>query len=46
MARLREKLETNPVEPNLFFTEPGMGYRLVGNASAASQFLPNYAENQ
>jgi two-component system KDP operon response regulator KdpE len=29
MARLREKLETNPAEPALFSTEPGVGYRLV-----------------
>lgn len=29
MAFLREKLETNPAEPELFITEPGVGYRLV-----------------
>jgi two-component system KDP operon response regulator KdpE len=29
MARLREKLESDPAEPVLFFTEPGVGYRLV-----------------
>ena len=30
MAYLREKLETNPAEPELLITEPGVGYRLVG----------------
>jgi len=29
MAYLREKLETNPAEPELLVTEPGVGYRLV-----------------
>jgi len=29
MAYLREKLEENPAEPELFITEPGIGYRLV-----------------
>jgi two-component system KDP operon response regulator KdpE len=29
MARLREKLETDPAEPAHFHTEPGVGYRLV-----------------
>ena len=29
MAYLREKLETNPAEPELLITEPGVGYRLV-----------------
>jgi len=29
MAYLREKLEANPAEPQLFITEPGVGYRLV-----------------
>jgi two-component system KDP operon response regulator KdpE len=29
MAHLREKLETNPAEPQFFITEPGVGYRLV-----------------
>jgi len=29
MARLREKLENNPGEPELFITEPGVGYRLI-----------------
>ena len=29
MAHLREKLETNPAEPELLITEPGVGYRLV-----------------
>lgn len=29
MAYLREKLEGNPTEPELFITEPGVGYRLV-----------------
>lgn len=28
MARLREKLETNPSVPACFLTEPGVGYRL------------------
>jgi two-component system, OmpR family, KDP operon response regulator KdpE len=29
MAHLREKLETNPAQPELFITEPGVGYRLI-----------------
>jgi two-component system KDP operon response regulator KdpE len=29
MAHLRDKLETNPAQPELFITEPGVGYRLV-----------------
>lgn len=29
LAHLREKLETNPAEPELFITEPGVGYRLM-----------------
>lgn len=29
MAHLREKLEANPAQPELFITEPGVGYRLV-----------------
>jgi two-component system KDP operon response regulator KdpE len=31
MTYLREKLETNPAEPELFITEPGVGYRLVAD---------------
>jgi len=30
VAHLREKLEANPAQPELFITEPGVGYRLVG----------------
>ncbi len=29
MAQLRAKLETNPTEPRVLLTEPGVGYRLV-----------------
>jgi two-component system KDP operon response regulator KdpE len=29
MGYLREKLEPNPAKPELFITEPGVGYRLV-----------------
>lgn len=29
MAHLREKLEANPAQPELFITESGVGYRLV-----------------
>jgi two-component system KDP operon response regulator KdpE len=29
MAYLRQKIETNPTEPELLVTEPGVGYRLV-----------------
>jgi two-component system, OmpR family, KDP operon response regulator KdpE len=31
LAHLREKLEANPAEPELFITEPGIGYRLISN---------------
>jgi two-component system KDP operon response regulator KdpE len=29
VARLREKLESDPSRPALLLTEPGIGYRLV-----------------
>jgi len=29
MGRLREKLELDPADPPIFFTEPGVGYRLA-----------------
>jgi two-component system, OmpR family, KDP operon response regulator KdpE len=29
LAHLREKLETNPSQPELLITEPGVGYRLI-----------------
>ena len=29
MAHLREKLEVNPAEPEMFITDSGVGYRLV-----------------
>jgi two-component system, OmpR family, KDP operon response regulator KdpE len=29
LAHLREKLEADPAQPELFITEPGVGYRLV-----------------
>ena len=29
MAHLRDKLETDPARPELFITEPGVGYRLI-----------------
>ncbi len=29
MTHLREKLETNPAQPELFITESGVGYRLI-----------------
>jgi two-component system KDP operon response regulator KdpE len=29
LAHLREKLETNPAQPELLITEPGVGYRLA-----------------
>jgi len=29
LAHLREKLEANPAQPELFITEPGVGYRLI-----------------
>jgi two-component system KDP operon response regulator KdpE len=32
MAHLREKLEANPAQPELFITESGVGYRLVERA--------------
>lgn len=36
MVRLRERLETNPDEPALFATEPGVGYRLIELAAAST----------
>ena len=35
VARLREKLETDPSQPNTLLTEPGIGYRLVENLGDA-----------
>jgi two-component system KDP operon response regulator KdpE len=35
MAQLRAKLETDPAEPRLLVTEPGVGYRLVEPADPA-----------
>lgn len=32
MASIRRKLEVDPGQPELFITEPGMGYRFVGSA--------------
>ena len=29
MAQLRAKLESEPADPRLLLTEPGVGYRLV-----------------
>jgi len=29
MGYLRDKLEANPAQPELFVTEPGVGYRLA-----------------
>jgi two-component system KDP operon response regulator KdpE len=34
IARLREKLETNPSQPTLLLTEAGIGYRLMEGATA------------
>lgn len=34
MAHLREKLEANHAQPQLFITEPGVGYRLVCQSEA------------
>jgi two-component system, OmpR family, KDP operon response regulator KdpE len=31
IGQLRQKLEADPSEPNLILTEPGIGYRAVGN---------------
>jgi len=31
MNQLRQKLEENPARPKYLLTEPGVGYRLVGN---------------
>src|ERR1700748_1321322 len=36
MARLREKLETDPAEPVLFATDPGVGYRLAETVSTSA----------
>jgi two-component system KDP operon response regulator KdpE len=32
LAHLREKLEADPAQPELFITEPGVGYRLIEKA--------------
>jgi two-component system KDP operon response regulator KdpE len=32
MTQLRHKLESNPARPQLLLTEPGIGYRLKGEA--------------
>jgi two-component system KDP operon response regulator KdpE len=32
MTHLREKIEENPSQPELFITEPGIGYRLKSKA--------------
>ncbi len=32
MAHLREKLEANPSQPELFITEPGVGYRMTAKS--------------
>lgn len=37
MAQLRAKLETNPAEPCMLLTEPGVGYRLAEPASPVSE---------
>jgi len=29
LGHLREKLEADPAQPELFITEPGVGYRLI-----------------
>lgn len=34
MGQLRHKLEADPARPRLLITEPGVGYRLVGEPSA------------
>jgi two-component system KDP operon response regulator KdpE len=36
VAHLREKLETNPNQPELLITEPGVGYRLMELAPAGA----------
>ena len=36
IARLREKLEPNPARPVMFFTEPGIGYRLIEPLSVST----------
>lgn len=36
IAHLREKLETNPAEPRLIVTEPGVGYRFLAEPGAFS----------
>jgi two-component system KDP operon response regulator KdpE len=33
VAHLRDKLETNPNQPELLLTEPGVGYRLMEGAN-------------
>ncbi|HZN15742.1 MAG TPA: response regulator [Acidimicrobiales bacterium] len=37
MAAIRRKLEPTPSKPQYFLTEPGMGYRFAGSASAAGR---------
>lgn len=40
MAQLRAKLETEPADPRLLLTEPGVGYRLVEAAEAETGTPP------
>ncbi len=37
MAQLRAKLESNPAEPCMLLTEPGVGYRLAEPANAVAE---------
>jgi hypothetical protein len=41
MAQLRHKLEDNPARPRHLLTEPGMGYRLLLDASTHGPGRPD-----
>jgi two-component system KDP operon response regulator KdpE len=41
MAHLRDKLELEPAQPELFITEPCVGYRLMATKLAQPKMAPD-----